>query len=80
MRQCATALMLALGLGLGANPASAQERESQNVDVLPRGAEAPDFALPGATRYGVLADDVRLSDYRGQVVVLAFFFRVRTRG
>ena len=80
MRQCATALMLALGLAFGANPAAAQARESQNVDVLPAGAEAPDFALPGATRYGVLANDVRLSESRGQVVVLAFFFRARTRG
>ena len=80
MRIGATALMLAFGLGLGATSASAQERESANVDVLAPGTEAPDFALPGATRYGMLADDVRLSDYRGQVVVLAFFFRVRTRG
>lgn len=44
------------------------------------GAVAPDFALPGATRYGVLRDPVRLSDYKGKVVVLAFFFRARTRG
>jgi peroxiredoxin len=41
---------------------------------------APDFALQGATRYGVLQEPVRLSDYRGDTVVLAFFFRVRTRG
>jgi len=80
MRNRATALMLALGLGFGANPAAAQQRESQNVNVLSPGAEAPDFALPGATQYGVLANAVRLSEYRGQVVVLAFFFRVRTRG
>jgi AhpC/TSA family protein len=80
MRIGASALMLAFGLGLGANPAAAQQRESQNVDLLPPGSEAPDFALPGATRYGVLAEDVRLSDYRGQVVVLAFFFKARTRG
>jgi hypothetical protein len=44
------------------------------------GADAPDFAIPGATRYGVLRDPVRLSDYRGKTVVLAFFFRARTRG
>jgi len=44
------------------------------------GAVAPDFELPGATRYGVLRDPVRLSDLRGKTVVLAFFFRVRTRG
>jgi hypothetical protein len=44
------------------------------------GATAPDFAMRGATRYGVLRDPVRLSDYKGKVVVLAFFFRARTRG
>ena len=44
------------------------------------GVDAPDFALAGATRYGVLRDSVRLSDYKGKTVVLAFFFRARTRG
>ena len=44
------------------------------------GAVAPDFALAGATRYGVLRDPVRLSDYKGKTVVLAFFFKARTRG
>jgi len=80
MRKCASALLVAAFVALGASPASAQERESQNVNVLQPGTEAPDFSMPGATRYGVLADDVRLSDMRGDVVVLAFFFRARTRG
>jgi peroxiredoxin Q/BCP len=44
------------------------------------GAVAPDFALPGATRYGLLKNPVRLSDYKGETVVLAFFFKARTRG
>lgn len=44
------------------------------------GTTAPDFALSGATRYGVLRDPVRLSDFKGKTVVLAFFFRARTRG
>ena len=44
------------------------------------GSVAPDFTLPGATRYGVLQTPVRLSDYRGQTVVLAFFFQARTKG
>jgi AhpC/TSA family len=44
------------------------------------GAVAPDFSLPGASRYGVLKSPVRLSDYRGQTVVLAFFFQARTKG
>ena len=44
------------------------------------GTMAPDFTLPGATRYGLLRDPVRLSDYRGKTVVLAFFYRARTKG
>lgn len=41
---------------------------------------APDFSLSGATRYGLLKNPVRLSDYRGQTVVLAFFYQARTKG
>ncbi len=41
---------------------------------------APDFSLPGADRYGLLKTPVRLSDYRGRTVVLAFFFQARTKG
>lgn len=44
------------------------------------GSVAPDFTLPGATRYGLLKTPIRLSDYRGQTVVLAFFFQARTKG
>jgi AhpC/TSA family len=44
------------------------------------GAVAPDFALPGATRYGTLKSPVRLSDFKGKTVVLAFFFKARTKG
>ena len=41
---------------------------------------APDFALGGATRYGLLKTPVRLSDFRGRTVVLAFFYQARTKG
>ena len=44
------------------------------------GQMAPDFALPGATRYGSLAAPVKLSDFRGQTVVIAFFYKARTKG
>lgn len=64
-------------LMLGGQDAEAQEAGSGLLEV---GAMAPDFALPGATRYGELEEPVRLSDYEGETVVLAFFFRVRTRG
>lgn len=44
------------------------------------GEAAPDFTVPAATRYGVLAEPFRLSDNRGKTVVLAFFTQARTRG
>jgi peroxiredoxin len=44
------------------------------------GAAAPEFAMPGATRFGVLRERIRLSDFKGKAVVLAFFYKARTRG
>ncbi len=44
------------------------------------GSVAPDFSLPAATRYGRMSDQFRLSQFRGQTVVLAFFSQARTRG
>ena len=62
---------------LVAAPAVAQQPQAPPLDS---GVVAPDFALPGATRYGVLQNPVRLSDFKGKTVVLAFFIRARTRG
>ena len=67
-----TALVGTLAIGAPA--------EGSAQGLLAVGEMAPDFALPGATRYGALAEPLRLSDYRGETVVLAFFFRVRTPG
>lgn len=69
--------LVAGALSLGA-PATASAQEDE--EFLAVGETAPDFEIVGATRYGYLADPVRLSDYRGQTVVLAFFFRARTPG
>lgn len=41
---------------------------------------APDFTLPAATLNGVSQTPVKLSDLRGQTVVIAFYPRARTRG
>jgi hypothetical protein len=73
------ALMILSGVLAMATPneGTAQEAGSGLIAV---GEMAPDFALPGATRYGLLEEPVRLSDYRGETIVLAFFFRVRTGG
>ena len=48
--------------------------------VVEVGQQAPDFEVTGATRFGVLRDPVRLSDFRGKTVVIAFFYRARTPG
>jgi hypothetical protein len=72
-------MLPALALSLAALPAAAQQAANEQTP-LEVGAVAPDFALPGATRYGVLQNQVHLSDYKGKTVVLAFFFRARTRG
>jgi peroxiredoxin len=44
------------------------------------GAAAPEFAMSGATRFGVLRNPIHLSDFKGKTVVLAFFYKARTRG
>jgi hypothetical protein len=61
-----------------ASPASGQAAADTTSPAI--GAVAPDFSLPGGTRYGLLKAPVRLSDYRGQTVVLAFFYQARTKG
>ena len=78
MRLVSTVLALVLSLGFVFNQlVSAQDEESALISI---GEVAPNFSLPGATRYGILQDQIQLSDLKGEVVVLAFFFRARTRG
>ncbi len=71
---------LALPAAAGAQATPAPAAQTPTVAPLEIGAPAPDFALPGATRYGVLQQAVHLSNFKGKTVVLAFFFRARTRG
>lgn len=59
---------------------AAPARAQDSTKAVAVGQEAPDFTAPGATRYGLLASPVHLGDYRGQTVVLAFFFKARTKG
>ena len=79
MRPSTMAFVFALSFGLAVlvQPAAAQADES---DIIAVGEMAPDITVTGATRYGVLKDPVRLSDLRGEAVVIAFFFRARTPG
>jgi peroxiredoxin len=53
---------------------------AQAPTPLAVGAEAPDFSLAGAGRGGVKPAPVRLSELRDQTVVIAFFYRARTKG
>ena len=74
-------LALSAGLLALAAPTATAQQPTPAADPVPEvGAPAPDFAIQGATRYGVLRDSVRLSDFRGKTVVLAFFYRARTKG
>ena len=58
-------------------PPSVENKARPPLEV---GAVAPDFTMKGATRYGVLANPVHLSDFKGKTVVLAFFYKARTSG
>jgi cytochrome oxidase Cu insertion factor (SCO1/SenC/PrrC family) len=70
--------VLAGAAAILASSAGAQAPEPTSGPAV--GAVAPDFSLPGATRYGLLKEPVHLTDYRGQTVVLAFFYQARTKG
>lgn len=63
-----------------AAPAARAQDAAKAPEPLQVGATAPDFAIPGATRYGVLRNPVHLSDLKGKTVVLAFFYKARTKG
>jgi peroxiredoxin Q/BCP len=54
---------------------------AQPAETGPKvGEMAPNFSLMGATRYGILRDQIALENYKGNTVVLAFFFKARTKG
>jgi len=74
-------LLMSAALFVPGATARAQQPSAPPAAPTPEvGSMAPDFTVSGATRYGLLRDSVRLSDFRGQTVVLAFFFQARTKG
>jgi cytochrome oxidase Cu insertion factor (SCO1/SenC/PrrC family) len=81
-----TALSLAVGIASIAALASTgiAQATTPTPVAMPTGPQvgdaAPDFSLPGSTRYGLLTTPVKLSDFRGKTVVLAFFYQARTKG
>ena len=74
-RLLTTGLLAGTLAAFAAAPGSAQE-----IDLMDVGEMAPDIEFVGASADGVMEGTRRLSEYRGETVVLAFFFRARTRG
>src|SRR4029078_8916776 len=63
---------------LTAAPAAAQApaaAPAPEQHFMPVGSMAPDITLTGATRYGVIQASIKLSEFRGEPVVFAFFCR-----
>lgn len=77
MRKTFAAVVLC---GLALSGVAAEGQQVLQAPSLAAGDVAPDFTLPGASRYGLLQNPVQLSDYRGSTVVLAFFYQARTKG
>jgi peroxiredoxin Q/BCP len=70
-----------LGTALLVAPLVLSAQQPAAAEVGPKvGEMAPDFEFTGITRYGKLANAQKLSDLRGQTVVLAFFPKARSRG
>lgn len=75
-RYVGLALLAVAGVLSQSGVSAAQDQQS----FLSVGETAPDIQVVGATRYGVLSEAVNLSDFKGETVVLAFFFKARTGG
>lgn len=73
-------LLASIVLAAAAATANAQATPVAPAVTLNVGDVAPDFDLRGATRYGLLATPTRLSDHKGETVVIAFFYKARTKG
>jgi peroxiredoxin Q/BCP len=73
----AAPLAIPLALAFAVPLSHAQQPAAPELAV---GSVAPDFTLPGATRFGVLKAPIHLSDFKGKTVVLAFFYKARTKG
>ena len=74
-------LVVAVVAAVMAGPGRAQQPAAAQPEVGPKvGEMAPDFEFTGITRYGMLSQKHKLSDFRGSTVVLAFFPKARTRG
>lgn len=74
MHECVRGIAAAAVLAVGVACTGASQ------EPLALGAAAPPFALTGATRDGVLPAKVQLADLRDKTVVIAFFYKAKTKG
>ena len=75
MRKSRLVPLALAALARGTAPLAAQDSVPLAV-----GAMAPEFVLDGGTMAGSLGKPFRLSEYRDQTVVIAFFYKARTSG
>lgn len=64
----------------GTATAGAQQPADSTRPIPEVGSPAPDFTFRPVTAKGISERTARLSDFRGQTVVLWFFVKARTRG
>ncbi|MEO7999819.1 MAG: redoxin domain-containing protein [Gemmatimonadaceae bacterium] len=73
---CASAIAASAMFG----PSTLAAQVVAGADGLAIGAVAPDFTVPTVTQAGLTAKPFKLSEHKGETVVLAFFPKARTQG
>ncbi len=79
-RIAAIAATIALPIAFAPALAGAQQAAPATPAPLKVGDAAPDFTVTTVTSAGITKKPFRLSEHRGETVVLAFFPKARTRG
>jgi peroxiredoxin Q/BCP len=74
------AAILVVGASVGRAQDATKPAPGSAAFAPDSGAMAPDFTFRASNRTGVLTNPMKLSDFRGQTVVLAFFPKARTKG
>ena len=75
--------LAALALVIASTTIAQQPQPQQPDSAAPTpaiGDMAPDFTFRPISREGIASTPKKLSDYRGETVVLWFFIKARTRG
>lgn len=71
--------MVLAGLASAALGSAAAGQAAATGGALKAGSQAPGFSLRSATRTGI-GGEVSLDQFKDKTIVIAFFFKARTRG